>query len=296
MNVMRRSPRPPLLKIRPAPIQEERNPAVLTQMQNASLPAVLSQMQNASLPEFSPTSYHSPEDEIAHQMQLFKLQVHSTTVVDWRLPLGLEYPLPDMRQQETQINACVDEELVILRRDLDQQHNHAVEELNSVLEGLEDEVRNASTIVGKAEENARYQEEQRAARAERRRTEEAERRAREERRRREEEAAKRLRAEQEKATVALLAQANEENGAGAIGERGDMRMCGRCRAGPIINHACSDLAAHNDASTSYKNRRVASKAKPNDCPNCGWFNADWHNWPRWDGVYGPHCEYNRDKP
>ena len=81
---------------------------------------------------------------------------------------------------------------------------------------------------------------------------------------------------------------NSDDGASAISERGDIRMCGQCKAGPIVNHACSDLASHNTSDTSYKGKSVASKARPNDCPNCGWFDSDWHKWPRWDGVYGPH--------
>jgi len=61
-------------------------------------------------------------------------------------------------------------------------------------------------------------------------------------------------------------------------------MCRVCKTGPIEKIACSDLAVHNSTSTSYKGNTVASKERPNDCPNCGWFNADWNKWLLWDGY------------
>jgi hypothetical protein len=71
-----------------------------------------------------------------------------------------------------------------------------------------------------------------------------------------------------------------EDGATAIGERGDMRMCRQCKAGPVVNYACSDLNAHNNAQTTYKGYTVRATARPNNCPNCNWFSARWHDWPR----------------
>jgi hypothetical protein len=59
---------------------------------------------------------------------------------------------------------------------------------------------------------------------------------------------------------------------------GDQRMCGHCRSGPYENQACPDLARHNNE----------SGGKINHCWKCGWFNANWHEWPKWDAVYGPH--------
>jgi len=61
-----------------------------------------------------------------------------------------------------------------------------------------------------------------------------------------------------------------------VGE-GTARMCRRCRAGPFMNDRCSDLARHN------RDRRFR-----NHCPHCRWFDANWTNWPVWDGIYGPH--------
>ena len=42
------------------------------------------------------------------------------------------------------------------------------------------------------------------------------------------------------------------------GIQGDLRMCSRCRAGPVENKACRDLEMHNDGGF-------------NGCRNCGWF-------------------------
>jgi len=61
-----------------------------------------------------------------------------------------------------------------------------------------------------------------------------------------------------------------------VGE-GTARMCRRCRAGPLMNDRCSDLERHN------RDRRFS-----NHCPNCRWFDANWNNWPVWDGIHGPH--------
>lgn len=64
-----------------------------------------------------------------------------------------------------------------------------------------------------------------------------------------------------------------------VGPERRARMCGRCRAGPIMNDACSNLATHNSDS---------SRRRANHCPRCNWFDRNWNNWPEWDGVYGPH--------
>jgi hypothetical protein len=52
---------------------------------------------------------------------------------------------------------------------------------------------------------------------------------------------------------------------------GDLRMCRSCRAGPIENLACRNLSTHNEGNQ-------------NACKNCGWFSAEWHDWPMWDKV------------
>ena len=217
-------------------------------------------------------------------------RLNSGQTSDSLLPLGLNYPLIPMQVAASQIQRELADARGRLRRQKDEEHDRERARLNQRLERLEDEVATARAERQGAEQNARREEQQREARAERRRREEQERRAREERRRQEEEAARKLRADQEAQTTQLLARANREDGAREFGERGDMRMCGRCKAGPIINHACSDLAAHNDAATTYKGQTVAAHrgGRPNDCPNCGWHHDDWHRWPKWDGVFGPH--------
>ena len=55
----------------------------------------------------------------------------------------------------------------------------------------------------------------------------------------------------------------------------DLRMCRRCRAGPVENDRCPDLNERN-------------RNNCNRCPACGWFSPKWHDWPMWDGVYGRH--------
>eukprot|EP00434_Breviolum_minutum_P020242 symbB.v1.2.017850.t1/scaffold1401.1/size121277/3 len=63
-----------------------------------------------------------------------------------------------------------------------------------------------------------------------------------------------------------------------VGRNGTARMCGRCRAGPIMNDACSNLATHNRD----------QRRRANHCPRCNWFDRNWNKWPEWDGIYGPH--------
>ena len=92
------------------------------------------------------------------------------------------------------------------------------------------------------------------------------------REREEAERQKREREAQEQADLLAMQQHNAENR--RLG-RGDFRMCKKCRAGPVTNEACSNLASHNDGGA-------------NRCRNCGWFSENWHDWPMWDGKFGPH--------
>mmetsp|Transcript_30104 Transcript_30104/g.69453 ORF Transcript_30104/g.69453 Transcript_30104/m.69453 type:complete len:171 (-) Transcript_30104:850-1362(-) len=80
----------------------------------------------------------------------------------------------------------------------------------------------------------------------------------------------------------------KQGNAEAIGGKGDLRMCKVCKAGPIENQACPDLGTHNNTSTYYRKQNVSANLNPNHCPNCGWFDPNWNQWPYWDGVYGPH--------
>ena len=204
------------------------------------------------------------------------------------LPLGLQYPTPAMSVITSQIETSLDEEAVDIRRRLDDEYDRIGSELRRGIEKIEDEVEAARAKQSNAAASVTREEELRAARAERRRREDAARRERERRRQAEEEAARRRRAADELATAQLFQRAKGDGGAAAIGERGDLRMCKRCKAGPVALNACADLGAHNDGSTQYKGNAVASTSRPNNCKNCDWFDADWHQWPEWDGVWGPH--------
>ena len=89
-------------------------------------------------------------------------------------------------------------------------------------------------------------------------------------------------------TGALNQEEREDGGAAAVGGRGELRMCGECKAGPVALNACADLASHNDGSSAYKASTSFSVPKPNNCKNCGWCDENFENWPEWDGVWGPH--------
>ena len=54
-------------------------------------------------------------------------------------------------------------------------------------------------------------------------------------------------------------------------------QCGRCSYGPIDHVACSDLDAHHGE--RHGNARIS-----NQCPQCGWWQHNIRQWPRWDGV------------
>ena len=66
-------------------------------------------------------------------------------------------------------------------------------------------------------------------------------------------------------------------------QAGDLRMCGRCHAGPWRKTGCNDMSRHNTWFGSH-----TANATHNRCRNCGWLSSDWTNWPVWDGVVGPH--------
>jgi len=123
-----------------------------------------------------------------------------------------------------------------------------------------------------ARQRERAAREEQARREEQRRQEEQ---ARLRREREEAERQKREREAQEQADLRAMQEHNAENRRLGVG---DFRMCKKCRAGPVTNDRCSNLQTHNN--------EVAGGA--NRCRNCGWFTANWHEWPMWDGKYGPH--------
>jgi len=195
------------------------------------------------------------------------------------LPLDLAYPTPAILRRMEGLRLRLVEARVAAKRAMDARKDKECRRLTAALEELEDQVRAARTRVAEAQDAAaaetRAADERRARRA----AEAAERAQREAARRAEEREAaaarERHEADERATRAAFSSMAGRDGGAAAIGGRGDVRMCGRCKAGPIENRACSDLNAHNDSGV-------------NHCPNCNWFDANWQNWPMWDGIPGPH--------
>ena len=66
---------------------------------------------------------------------------------------------------------------------------------------------------------------------------------------------------------------------------GELRMCGRCRAGPWRKTGCNNMSNHNAGIFRPHDERNNTA---NRCRNCLWFESEWTRWPEWDGVVGPH--------
>lgn len=214
-------------------------------------------------------------------------------LVSWPLPLDLEYPTPRMERQLQVLQNTLELRKVESKRKYQAQLNERYQELVDRREALEDQVAGSNRALQVAESHARQEEERRQERVERRRREEEARLAREAELREEArvagEAAEALRRQhqaEEAATEEALANVRAEGGASAFGGSGDFRMCRRCRTGPIENKACANLSTHNNSFQDSSGVR----RRPNACPNrnCGWFSSNWHDWPYWDGVFGPH--------
>jgi hypothetical protein len=226
---------------------------------------------------------------------------------EWPLPLGLSFPTTRMEHQVESLHTTMKLRLMESQRQYDELYSSRFQQLTKRRDALEDQLFQLTAEWQDAQANAAEQEQQ----LEHRRQEEAQRAHEREQRRRNEETARRererlrlvseRRARQEAEQLRQRHAANEEatrrtmasvvgrsGNAAVFGGRGDLRMCRRCKAGPIENFACSDLGAHNNSATTYKGSFVASRRNPNHCPNCDWFDSNWQNWPYWDGIYGPH--------
>ena len=59
----------------------------------------------------------------------------------------------------------------------------------------------------------------------------------------------------------------------------NVRQCGRCGYGPLVNDGCDNMATHHG--WNIFNGTVIN----NHCPNCNWFNPSWSDWPRWNGQF-----------
>ena len=220
--------------------------------------------------------------------------------IEWTLPLGLEYPNKRMERQVEVLQNTLSLRLVASQRAWEDEFSNTDDQLRERLDSLEDQVQNlvveANTAQATAaQEQTQLQEARRQRELERQRREaarqerERQRLERERQARAEAEALQcRLQDEQNKDRRAFAAVVGQAGNAGHFGGNGDFRMCRHCKAGPVENIACADLATHNDSSTRYNGHGVASRDSPNHCPNCNWFDADWHQWPMWDGIHGPH--------
>ena len=198
---------------------------------------------------------------------------------DRELAMGLVFPTEfALERLERRARECRLYESEVSAR-LEEAARGAAEQRSSERGRLETDLlrlQGAAEAAMREAEAARQRE--RAAREEQARREEQRRQEEQARLRREREEAERQKREreaQEQADLLAMQQHNAENR--RLG-KGDFRMCRKCRCGPVTNDRCRDLARHNN--------EVAGGA--NRCRNCGWFTAEWHDWPMWDGKFGPH--------
>jgi len=213
-----------------------------------------------------------------------RLEAIGKRETEWRLPLGLEYPTPSMEQQLEILRNTLELRLVDSQRHWERECAVMEEQLVAEINELEDTIQNLISEANSAEstaaqERARLQERRRQRVLERQRQEarrrEEERRRQEQMRRAQEEARALHERQEAQTNRAFAAARGGRNQASAFGGSGDLRMCRRCKAGPFENKACADLRSHNDH-------------RANHCPNCGWHDPNWHNWPYFDGIHGPH--------
>jgi hypothetical protein len=61
----------------------------------------------------------------------------------------------------------------------------------------------------------------------------------------------------------------------------DLRMCGRCKLGPVSNTGCNNLETNHGVPIKINGFRAWNNA----CHRCGWFVYTIDLWPKWDGVY-----------
>lgn len=226
------------------------------------------------------------------------LNAVGTRYEQWALPLNLKYPTPRMVQQLDLLQKTLDLCKVESQRIVEGEWEERFHRLTVQKQELEDWVIHAKQRAVSMNKSAKGEERWQRDQAEEHRQREMACMEQERvRRKKTEQKAEREREElilrhweEEAATQSTFAKVIGKNNCGAefFGGIGDLRMCKRCRTGPIENQACPDLEAHNNTSTTYRNSPVYSNVKPNHCPNCDWFSSDWHEWPYWDGVYGPH--------
>lgn len=234
---------------------------------------------------YYPAATQSSETPVDLEECQARIEAIGKWETEWRLPLGLAYPTESMEQRLEILQNTLELRLVDSQRHWDQECSREEETLLEELHDLEDTVQDLVAQANNAEAAAAQEraqlEQRRRQRAMERQQEEA--RRREEERRRQEQVrraqaeARALQERQEAQTrQAFAAARGGRNQARTFGGSGDLRMCRRCKAGPFENQACSNLATHN------------GRNHANHCPNCGWHDPNWHNWPYFDGIHGPH--------
>eukprot|EP00930_Biecheleria_cincta_P004295 TRINITY_DN1051_c0_g3_i1.p1 TRINITY_DN1051_c0_g3~~TRINITY_DN1051_c0_g3_i1.p1 ORF type:complete len:1236 (-),score=183.19 TRINITY_DN1051_c0_g3_i1:82-3789(-) len=187
----------------------------------------------------------------------------------WPLPLDLQYPTPRMRRREMQIAAAIQR----VRQEVELEHMQRVEEQRRKRQQKEERARQQRQRDADREIQRQRDAERRASQREQQEREQQrmanlmQAREREEQQRRAREEAERREQQEFQNLVNNRIQGIQMTG-------GESKMCGRCGAGPVLNEACNDMAAHNN-----DDGRIGQ----NHCPNCQWFEADWRKWPRWDG-------------
>jgi hypothetical protein len=242
---------------------------------------------------------------------------------EWSLPMSLSYPTVLMTNHMDLLKNQLEGERLAIRARLEHAFDNRWDNLNQEKDALDDEVVQLQAQASQAQESAEAEQNRLTERRRRRQHEDAVRQQREQERRDEE---RRVRLEEEQlrqkhdrdeaATREAFASALLQDNTRIFGGKSDFRMCGRCRAGPIENFGCSNLQTHNNSSTTYKGTfcgslfascfaslsfsrvvpftvthaggEVQSTIHPNHCPNCDWFVPCWRDWPKWDGVFGPH--------
>ena len=192
------------------------------------------------------------------------------------LPLDLHYPSTRIRHQVLVLRNNLELARLQSEHTLDEHYSSLRQELQSRVEGLEDELVTMRREVASAQATAEEEERLRQERVSRRAAAELERKRLEQERAA---AAERLRQEQERLEAARRKE--EEDTRQSL--RGlDLRRCGnpKCGYGPFEKFACNDMAAHNDVFTYIDANGRRQQRKRNECPQCGWTNKDWHAWPR----------------
>jgi hypothetical protein len=180
-----------------------------------------------------------------------------------------------MRTQVLQLLNDLQGKKLELERELDDQYLERQSQLEAHVDALQDEIAVMRREVSDAQTIAAEEERLRQERIRRREEAEQKRLLLEQTR-----AAERRQHRLERERLEQARRQQEEQTRQSL--RGhDLRCCGQCGFGPFTKFACNDMAAHNDKIfTIDKNGRRRQRGS-NECPECGWFDSEWHNWPKY---------------